>query len=165
MKKNLAALIALLMCHGLSFSAGAAVLEIEWIDTDSYRDIRAASEAQKQFEERVIANLSDYFREAAAEYLPGDQRLYVRITDLDLAGDVFYFFSRYNREVRVVRDIFFPSIEFSYELRDAGDRILMRGEENVKDMGFLFSGVYSLRNPPFNYEKRLIEDWFKRTFR
>lgn len=156
-------MIGAALCRTLS--AQAAVLEIEWIDTKSYRDIRASSESQKGFEERVIRNLTEFFRAAVEEHFPADQTLYVRITDLDLAGDVNYFFTRYNQPVRVVRNIFFPSIEFSYELRDAQDQVIKSGDENIKDMGFLFSGVRSLKNPPFNYEKQLIDDWFKNTFK
>ncbi|MFC1839731.1 DUF3016 domain-containing protein [Thermodesulfobacteriota bacterium] len=165
MKKYI--IYSFMVCTALccTLSAQAALLEIEWIDTKKYRDIRASNENQKYFEERVINNLTRFFRTAAEEHLPADQTLYVRITDLDLAGDVDYFFARFGQPVRVVREIFFPSIEFSYIMRDARDQVIKSGEENIRDMGFLFYGARFKKNPPFDFEKKMIEDWFKNTFK
>ncbi|MBN1830623.1 MAG: DUF3016 domain-containing protein [Deltaproteobacteria bacterium] len=148
----------------LSFSAHAGVLKIDWVDIKRYSDIEVANGAQKPFEERVVRNLTEFFRTAAKEYLPVDQILYVRITDLDLAGDVDYFFMPYEDPVRVVKEMYFPSIEFSYELRDAQNQVIKSGSEHIRDTEFLFTGIKSLKDDPFYYEKQLIDNWFRNTF-
>jgi hypothetical protein len=148
----------------LSFSAHAGDLKIDWIDIKKYTDIEVADGAQKPFEERVVRDLTEFFTTAAKEYLPVDQILYVRITDLDLAGDVDYFFEPYEQPMRVIKEIYFPSIEFSYELRDAQNQVIKSGSENIKDMDFLFTGIKSLKSDPFYYEQQLIDNWFRNTF-
>jgi len=158
-------LVAVSLCLTMAMAAQAANVEIEWLKPEKYQDIRSGAESQKSYQERVIAALTGYFKEAAAEILPADQTLYLKITDVDLAGDVEYFFTSFPMGVRVMRDIYFPSIEFNYELRDAGGKVLKNGEENIKDMGYMFSGMAYINNPPFDYEKRMIDDWFRKNFR
>jgi hypothetical protein len=157
-------LVAVSLCLTMTPAARAADVEIEWFEPEKYRDIRSGVESQKSFQDRVIAALTSYFEEAAAETLPEDQTLYLTITDVDLAGDVEYFFFRFPMRVRVMRDVHFPSIEFSYELRDAGGKVLKSGKENIKDMGYLFSERVYVKDPPFDYENRMIDNWFKKNF-
>lgn len=148
---------------GLALAAAAKV-EITWVEPEHFRDIEGGPESQRSFQDQVIAVLTAYFEAGATEYLQEDQTLALTITDVDLAGDVEYFFFRFPFGIRVMRDIYFPSIEFTYELRDADGRVLKSGEENIKDMGYLFSGMTFLHDPPFDYEKRMIDDWFRKTF-
>jgi hypothetical protein len=165
MNKSVIKACLALCLFALAMTVQAANVEIEWKDPEKYRDIRGGNEPQKSFEQRVINALSGFFQEAAKESLPADQSLHLTITDVDLAGDVEYFFSQFPSGIRVMRDVYFPSIAFSYELKDANGNVLKSGEENIKDMGYRFSGVIFINNPPFNYEKRMIEDWFSRTFK
>lgn len=162
MKRLTLAVLSLSLFTALA--AQAATVEIVWQDPEKFRDIRGGVEGQKSFQERVIAALGSYFEEAAGRTLPEDQSFHLTITDVDLAGDVEYFFFRFPMGIRVMRDIYFPSIEFTYELRDASGTVLKSGEENIKDMGYLYSGMTYLHNPPFDYEKHLIDDWFRKNF-
>ena len=86
------------------------------------------------------------------------------VTNVDLAGDVEYFFTRFPGGIRVVRNLYFPSIEFTYELADEMGTVRTSGQENVKDMGFQFAGSRVISNAPFGYEKRMIDKWFRDTF-
>lgn len=142
----------------------AGMVDIEWQDPGKYRDMRAGNEGQKNFEERVTATLTEAFADAAADHLPDDQTLRLTITDVDLAGDVEYFFLDFPQGIRVMRDVYFPSIRFSWQLVDAGGAVLESGSENIKDMGYRFSGMNFIYDPPFNYERRLIHDWISETF-
>lgn len=144
--------------------AQAATVEITWQDPEKYRDIRAGNEGQQNFQDRATAALTRAFEDAAADHLPADQSLHLTITDVDLAGDVEYFFLDFPQGIRVMRDIYFPSISFSYELKDATGTVIKSGEENIKDLGYRFSGMMFINDPPFNYENRLIHDWISETF-
>ncbi len=161
---KLICLVAVSLCLTMTMAARAADVEIEWFEPEKYRDIRSGVESRKSFQDRVIAALTGYFEDAAAATLPADQTLYLKITDVDLAGDVEYFFFRFSMGVRVMRDIYFPSIEFNYVLEDPDGNLLKSGEENIKDMGYLFSGRFYINDPPFDYEKRMIDDWFRKNF-
>jgi hypothetical protein len=153
-----------LICLCLAMTAKAASVQIEWQHPEKYRDIRAGNEVQHDFQERVTAALTRAFVDAAEDHLPSDQRLHLTITDVDLAGDVEYFFLNFPQGIRVMRDLYFPSISFTYELKDATGKVINSGKENIKDMGYRFSGMNFINAPPFNYENRLIHDWVSKSF-
>lgn len=142
----------------------SADVQIEWIEPERYRDVRGAEVNQKRFQDQVIAALTAHFEEAAEQYLPPDQNLLLSIMDVDLAGDVEYFFFRFPFGIRVMRNVYFPAIEFNYELTDADGEVLQSGQANIKDMGYLYSGRIYIDDPPLDYEKRMIDDWFRDTF-
>lgn len=156
-----------LAASGLLFALQlqAATVEIVWQEPENFRDIRAGNQSPVRFEERVIKALTGFFEEAAAKHLPSDQSLHLTITDVDLAGDVEYFFLDFAQGIRVMRDVYFPSIDFSYELKDASGAVIKSGEENIKDMGYLYSGSNFVNDPAFNYEKEMIDDWFRKNFK
>ena len=144
----------------------AATVQIEWSDPAKFRDIEAGTNTnQKRFEAQVVKELGEYFAAAAGSHLATDQTLRLNIEDLDLAGDVEYFFTHFdNRGIRVIRDVYIPSIKFTYELLDHNGATIQAGKENLKDIGFHYSGLNPVNNAPLDYEKRLIEYWFKETF-
>lgn len=143
----------------------AAKVDIQWEEPESFQDIEAGNLGnQKDFQQQVVDELGRHIRSAADMYLDPDQQLNMTVTDIDLAGDVEYFFTRFPQGIRVVRNLHYPSIEFSYELLDSNDVVLMSGEENIRDMGFQYSGNYMVSDAELDYEKRMIDDWFENTF-
>jgi hypothetical protein len=164
MKKHLHKTLLAATC-GLALSTGAqaATLVFEHGEPKDFRDIRATDQSQSRFEQRVLKDLEEHFRKEAAA-LPENQTLHVNVTDLDLAGFIEYFHSRYPMGLRVIRNVDFPQMELSYELRDANDTVVQSGDEDLKDMGFRFTNVQPRRDDPLRYEKWMISEWFDRTF-
>lgn len=164
--------IRTLFCTGaaalalIAGAAQAAKVDIDWADPEEFTDIEAGTnQNQKRFQQRVVDELGEHFRETAESELPADQTLKLTIQDVNLAGDVEYFFTSFdNQGLRVIRDIYFPSIEFSYELRDEDGDVIKSGQENISDIGFKYAGSDRLDSAPLNYEKELIESWFEDTF-
>lgn len=160
--------ISILMLGGCLLSLAAlhaAEVSIVWQEPETFRDIEAGNlMAQKQFQQRVIDELGRHIKAAADQYLPDQYRLNMTVTDVDLAGDVEYFFTRFPDGIRIVRDLYFPSIEFTYELTDETGTVRITGQENVRDIGFQFAGSRFITNAPFGYEKRMIDKWFRDTF-
>jgi hypothetical protein len=80
------------------------------------------------------------------------------VTDVDLAGEAR------TSDVRIIRDLFPPRVEFSYKLLDAGNNVMGEGKENIRNLSFLTNSSLRHRHEAFGYEKQLLEDWFKDTF-
>lgn len=143
----------------------AAEVNLKWQQPEEYTDIRANTLARQQmYEQRVIDELGRHIQDAADKYLPPDQKLNMTVTDVDLAGDVDYFFTRFAQGVRVVSNLHFPRIEFTWELVNANGEVIRSGDENVRDMGFQYAGTRSIKRAEFDYEERMIDDWFRETF-
>ena len=139
----------------------AAEVSIVWQEPEKFQDIEAGNlMAQKRFQQEVIDELGRYIKEAADTYLPDSYHLNITVTDVDLAGDVEFFFTRFPEGVRIMHDLYFPSIAFTYELIDGKGGVRASGQE-IGDMGFQFAGSRDITNAPFGYEKRMIDKWFR----
>ena len=69
-----------------------------------------------------------------AKSLPENQKFVLDITNVDLAGDVNF---GGTKRIRIVKDIFFPRMDFSYQLLSAENTVVKSAEVSLKDLGFL----------------------------
>lgn len=138
----------------------AGLSEVTWTEPDSYVDIRHGTESKKSYQKHVFTNLEKHIAEIA-EKLPEGQTLKMDFKDVDLAGDVR--FGTMDR-IRVVKDMYSPRLEFSYKVVDKDGNVISEGEENIRDMNFLYGQPLKYKNESFGYEKKILDDWFKDTF-
>jgi hypothetical protein len=139
----------------------AADLQIEWNNADHWRDARATDVNQQRYIERVKEVLGEQFRYEAGK-LPADQTLVVSVNDVDLAGEIEYFYRDYPFGLRVIRNVDSPGLDLSYELRDADDRVVKAGEDKLRDPGFRYTILANHDRNVFRYERALIRDWYSR---
>jgi hypothetical protein len=154
MKKLTAAVMgACLAFSGLTYAGEA---NVTFDDFKSFRDVQPSNETKGSYHKRVQTQFTKHF-EKLAEQLPEGYKLGVKITDIDLAGDV-----RFGpTEVRIVKNIYFPSIKFEYMLTDNKGKLIEKGNADLKDMGFL-DKIKRGRDEEFMHDKRLISDWFEK---
>ncbi|NVJ66425.1 MAG: DUF3016 domain-containing protein [Gammaproteobacteria bacterium] len=156
-----AAFIALGSTIGLSDSS------VSWKGSDDYTDIDSAEEPRKKFEQRTFASFEKHF-EKLSQSLPKGQKLWVKVTDVDLAGRVLPGLSyggQTAREYRIVEDHYFPTMKFSYHLSDETGKVIQSGDAELKDIAFQDRIVpRGAKRDPLNYEKNMITKWFKKTF-
>jgi hypothetical protein len=159
-------LIGVVALSILALSAQAAQFEIEWDDPRRFSDIMASNmDTQPRFEQRVMDELSRHFRDRALRYLPPDHTLSVHMKDLDLAGEVEWFHPGYPWGLRVVRNLFFPRLDFSYELRDDAGVLVAGGDETIWDVQARTLTMRQGRQDPLFYEKHVIDQWFQKRVR
>lgn len=141
-------------------NAIAANSEVTWTDYKKYRDIHEGNEGRKSFRERTFKDFEKHFSELAAQ-LPEKQTLKIDVTDVDLAGDTHA--GGINR-MRIVKDIYFPRMNFSYQLVDEGGKVLKSEDVVLKDMNFMSGSNIKYRNKSLGYEKKMLDEWFDETF-
>ena len=155
----------LILASGLTLLAAgfvqAAEVKVEWVEPEKFTDVRPANDSRKVYRERVMKKFDGFFQDMAAN-LPQDYQWQVKVTDIDLAGDIDYFATGNGQAIRVIKDIYSPMIKFSYVLHDKHGEQVAAGEEKLRDMGFMQS-VRSLHNTDeFRYEQQMLQNWFKR---
>ncbi len=154
-------IISLLFSFTLLPTAFAATVDINWVEPGKYQDIDPGNSHKKRFQKRVFETLENQFRDLAKN-LPENYQMKISVTDIDLAGDVQ--FTNTNR-IRIVKDLYFPRMHFSYELLGKEQKSLKTAEVKIKDMRFLQAlHSASRRNDFLYYESKMIEDWFNKTF-
>lgn len=141
--------------------AVAATTEVTWTDYKKYRDINPGNHGRKQFRENIFYNFEKHFTKLAKN-LPEGQVLKIDVTDVDLAGDTHV--GGINR-LRIVKDIYFPRMNFSYQLVNADGSEVTSAEVELKDMSFMMSGNLRYRHDSLGHEKKMLDDWFKDTFK
>ncbi len=142
----------------------AATVEFTWDDPQKFRDMEETNGSDVRFQARVIKELEAQFTRHAQK-LPADQTLHVTVHDVDLAGFVEYFHPGYPFGLRVVRNIDFPTIDMSYELKDAGNSVIRSGSQELKNLGFRNTNTLNVLNrDPFHYENQLIKNWYNAEF-
>jgi hypothetical protein len=159
MKRSIAYLIVTAALVPLT-NVQAADVEVKWTNSDKYSDIDAGEEHRKHFKERTFKAFEKHFSKLAAT-LPENQKLVLDITNIDLAGDVRH--GGMNR-IRVVKDIYFPRMEFTYQLLSADNTVVKSEDVSLKDMGFLMHNGLKYRSQSLGYEKEMFDGWFKDTF-
>ncbi|MBU2893680.1 DUF3016 domain-containing protein [Colwellia sp. D2M02] len=159
--KKLVLLSALMMSILIAPNTFAATSEVTWGDYKKFRDIDEGNENRKSFRERTFKEFEKHFAKLA-ETLPEDQVLKIAVTDVDLAGDTR--FSGVN-QMRIIKDNYFPRINLSYDLVDQDGKSIKAETVVIKDMNFMMGSHLKYRNESLTYEKQMLDDWFKETFK
>ncbi|WJG08792.1 DUF3016 domain-containing protein [Aliiglaciecola sp. LCG003] len=151
-----------------SASYAKAEVEIIWENPTEYRDVKPTMQSRTKFREQTLEQLEEYLIELA-EDLPDGYGLSYKVTNLDLAGEVwpasFAGFGHSSNDVRVVKSIDIPRMDFSYVLKDAQGLVLQESAEvKLKDMSFMDRHNAFFKNENLRYEKNMLQDWFKTEF-
>lgn len=145
-------------------AAHAATVAVSWNDPQAFRDIRATNGGQQRFQASVMTELEEQFRDEATGRLESGQVLTIAVDDIDLAGEIEYFYANYPFGLRVIRNVDFPQMTFSYELRDADGKLVKSGTEKLADLGFRFSTLMPVDRSALRYEKQMIKEWAQQSF-
>lgn len=160
MKTIITCLLSLAIVISQTSAAQAAQVEVKWTNPEKYTDVDAGEEHRQHFKDRTFKAFEKHFAKLA-ESLPENQKLVLDITNVDLAGDVNH---GGMKRIRVVKSIFFPRMEFSYQLLNADNSVVKSAEVSLKDMGFMMHTRLRYSSQTLGYEKEMIDDWFKKTF-
>lgn len=142
-------------------------LQIEFVKPSSFTDIRPSNQSRSKYQKHVFESLSSYFNELSRT-LPEGQILDVKVTNIDLAGDTNsprIPLSSMMSDVRVMEDIYFPRLEFTYTLKNQAGEVLKTEEVDLKDMSYLNrAGFVRSSRDAFPYEHSMLIEWFQDTF-
>lgn len=147
----------------LSAQTPESTIKVEWVQPEKYTDIRPSNESKAMYRKHVIESF-DKFWTKLSEKLPQGYKLALTIKDVDLAGDVNPLYRVDNRDIRVIKDMYFPKITLDYQLQDAAGAVVA-SEQNVKikDMNFMSSVGLRFSSQEFGHEKNMLEKWFTKT--
>lgn len=142
-------------------SAFAATSEVTWTGYDKYQDVREGNYTEEGFKDLLTKKLEEHIAELSAK-LPKDQTLKMDVTDVNLAGDVRV---ASMSGTRIMKNGYPPQMSFSYQLIDASGKVIKSDEVSIRDVDFLTRLPLKYRNKIFGYEKKMLDDWFKKTFK
>jgi hypothetical protein len=157
---NLTAAKYALLCIGCLFALGAQAggqVDVTFQDAQAFTDTRSTWLRQQT----LLDGLAGHLKLLAQNHLADHQLLHIRITDVDLAGEIEY--THRIPEIRVLRDITSPHIELRYQLQSA-DQVQAESEVSLRDFSYLARSNRYSEGDPLRYEKQMLDEWFLRTF-
>ena len=143
--------------------APPGAVSVSWSDPAQFTEARANHRDTPAAREAWLSALARHLAEKAAAVLPADEKLEVRITDIQRAGGFEPWRGPQAGDVRIVRDIYPPRITLEFKQLAADGRVLKQGRRELRDAGFLM-GPALYPSDPLNHEKQLLDDWVRKEF-
>ena len=149
--------IALTSLFVLSAGGASAAVSVVFSHPEKYSDLPFSPTDREQ----VLKDLGEYFA-TLGKSLPPGQDLRVEVTDLDMAGRIHP--NVRGHDLRVLRGgADWPHMALRYRL-EANGQVISSGEEHLSDMNYLDRINRYSDGDTLRYEKRMIDDWFKKKF-
>lgn len=147
----------------LSAQTTESAIKVEWLQPEKYTDVRPSNESKAMYRKHVIESFNKLWNKLG-EKLPAGYKLALTIKDVDLAGDVNPLYRVDNRDIRVIKDMYFPKFTLDYQLTDsAGAVVVAEKDVKIKDMNFMSSTGLRFSSQEFGHEKNMLEKWFAKT--
>ena len=137
--------------------------DVTFVQPEKFSDVRDAYSPSEMGRNGILDQLRDYIVNRADHYLPEGQKLTILFTDIDLAGDFEPWRGGQNMDIRVVKDIYPPKMDFDFKLTDADGKVLKEGKRQLRDLMFM-SKLNLNTNDALHFEKTLLDDWFQKEF-
>jgi len=137
----------------------SATVEVSFVKPEQFLDIK---DANFRRQDDYLEALQKHFQKIGEKTLPGKD-LKIEVTDVDLAGRVE---PRRNGMdmIRILRDMTDgPMIQLRYVVSENGVET-RRGEARLWDAAYMTGFNSYSDTDPLRYEKRMIDNWFKREF-
>lgn len=147
----------------LNAAAADARVEVTFGDLAKFSDLRLSRPTSERETRGLADQLKKYLEERAPRRLPGDTRLAVTITDVDMAGEFRPVGGGGQPDLRVVKDVYPPRVDLEFKLLRADGSVEREGRRQLRDAMFLASGGLGSRDV-LGYEKALLDHWLEREF-
>lgn len=157
MKKLLLTALVLSLSSTAVFAGEA---KVSFTKLDNFTDIKAGNEQKERFRERLTEEFTSVFAGFAAK-LPEGYQLEINVTDIDLAGDIRPGMTIHYDQIRLMKEIDWPRIQFTYALKNAQQEVVASGKEELRDMDYLRRFRIPSGKTSFEFEEKMLQDWFK----
>ena len=146
----------------LASGAAHAAADVTFKNVDRYIDATFQHPRSDKNLREVQDGIRKLFSVLADKYLPPGQSLEVEVTDIDLAGRIEPSFG--DGDIRIMQGVSWPRLRFTYAVMEKG-AVVGRGQADIHDSDYLNGFNTSASGDHLRYERELLSDWFRKTFR
>jgi hypothetical protein len=149
-----------------SHAFAASDVDVKFEGSEHYTDAVLYSNASgSNVDEQVVKQFSATFQKLGSRYLNGDQKLYIVIENIDLAGrfDAFNSYANSPSRVRIKDPASWPHVALRYVLVQPGQPDVSK-EVKIADQQYLNRAGVNASSDQLKAEKNMLGDWFRREF-
>ncbi len=146
-----------------SKAPAASRAEVHFFEPEKFTDVRDSymGDAART---TYLDQIRDHILDKAKLYIPEGQKLAVTFNDIDMAGDFEPWRGPRWDDVRIVKDIYPPTIKLVFRLTDAEGKVLKEGKRELRDLAFMMKISMTFRDDSVRHEKALLDDWLRSEF-
>lgn len=169
MKTKLPLMIVIgLMSVGAALAASkekpVAKVEVTFVAPENFTDVKDSYMSSDKGRAALLDQLKECLVTEGARLLAPDQRLEIKVTDVDLAGDFEPWRGPEMQNVRIMKDIYPPRVTLEFRLLAADGKVVSEGKRQLQDLNFLMKiGLPTIE--PLRHDKQLLTDWMQREFK
>ena len=164
MKTQRILLVAALVCATTLFAAPPAAnthVEVIFDHPENFSDVKDSSMGSDKGRDSYLALIKEHIQQRAARYLTEGQTLTLTFTNIDMAGDFEPWRGPDFNDVRIVKEIYPPRMNFTYKLVDASGAVIKEGQEKLLDMSFQITASPIDNQDSLRYEKAMLDNWLR----
>ncbi len=137
--------------------------EVHFFEPEKFTDVRDSymGDASRT---TYLDQIRDHILDKAKLYIPAGQHLAVTFNDIDMAGDFEPWRGPRWDDVRIVKDIYPPTIKLVFRVTDADGNIVKEGKRELRDLAFMMKISMTFRDDSVRHEKALLDDWLRSEF-
>jgi len=127
---------------------------------ENFADVKDGFLPTEKGRDGILAQIRVFLESQAKSYLRSGQKLEVKFTDIDLAGEFEPQLGPRFHDVRIVKDIYRPRLQFEFKLTGADGKVITEGKRDLMDLAFMMRSAF----PPsdnLRFEKDILSDWLR----
>ena len=141
-----------------------ANVEVTFVAPEKFTDVKDDYMGSDKGRAALLEQLKDCLVTEGAKVVAPDQRLEIKVTDIDLAGDFEPWRGPELQNVRIVKDVYPPRVKLEFRLLAADGKVVNEGKRELQDLGFLMKLAVPTTEP-LRYDKQQLVDWLRREFK
>lgn len=137
-------------------------VQVEFLQPEKFTDVNERQFKSAPEKNQNLKALKTWLEKRAASQLADGQQLQLSFQDIDLAGAFEPWQGPQFQDVRFLKDIYPPRVQFHFKLSQADGSVISEGDRELRDLGYLLN--VGTRSDPLEHDKRLLETWLRKEF-
>lgn len=155
-------LAAITVAASLNAATAAVTVNVTSEKAEKLSDVRLSQTSEEKSLLIVLDDFREGLQRSAKRFLAEGQTLDIHFTDINLAGEFEPWRMGPQYDVRWVKDIYVPRLEFTYKITGADGAVVAEGEEVLMDTAFMMRATATFdRSRPTFYEMPMLNDWLR----
>ena len=139
-------------------------VSVNFFQPEKFMDVRDSMMGSDKGRDAILEELRRFITTRAESLLPPGHTLSITFLDVDLAGDYEFWRGPNMQDVRIVKDIYPPTIKLVFRVTDAEGNIVKEGKRELRDLAFMMKISMTFRDDSVRHEKALLDDWLRSEF-
>jgi len=136
-------------------------VSVTFVEPEKFTDVRRVEWERNS--RALLTALAKFMQETGERTLPPDMGLFIKVTDIKLAGDFEPWLGPPFNQTRVIKSIYPPRIVLEFRLQDDGGWVIKEGKRELTDIDYQRRDA-QLNEEYLRDEKSMLRDWFHDEF-